>query len=71
VPVLAREHGICENTIYRWKSKYDVMEVSEAKRPREQEAENMRLKKLLADTMLYNAALKEVASNNINARCTH
>jgi putative transposase len=62
VPDLARQHGVCENTIYRWKSKYGGMEVSDAKRLRELEAENARLKKLLADTMLDNAALKEIAS---------
>jgi len=62
VPDLARQHGVCENTIYRWKSKYGGMEVSDAKRLRELEAENTRLKKLLADTMLDNAALKEIAS---------
>lgn len=62
VPDLARQHGVCENTLYRWKSKYGGMEVSEAKRLRELEAENARLKKLLADTMLDNAALKEIAS---------
>lgn len=61
VPDLARQHGVCENTIYRWKSRYGGMEVSEAKRLRELEAENARLKKLLADTMLDNAALKEIA----------
>lgn len=62
VPDIARQHGVCENTLYRWKSKYGGMEVSEAKRLRELEAENARLKKLLADTMLDNAALKEIAS---------
>ena len=62
IPDLARQHGVCENTLYRWKSKYGGMEVSEAKRLRELEAENARLKKLLADTMLDNAALKEIAS---------
>jgi len=60
VPDLAREHGVVENTIYRWKAKYGGMEVSEARRLRELEAENTKLKKLLADTMLDNAALKEI-----------
>jgi putative transposase len=59
-PDLARRHGVCENTIYRWKSKYGGMEVSEAKRLRELEAENTKLKRLLAETMLDNAALKEI-----------
>jgi putative transposase len=61
VPDLARRHGVCENTIYRWKSKFGGMEVSEAKRLRELEAENAKLKRLLADSMLDNAALKEIA----------
>jgi len=58
---LARRHGVSENTIYRWKSKYGGLEVSEAKRLKALEAENAKLKKLLADTMLDNAALKEIA----------
>ena len=61
VPDLSRRHGVSEQSIYRWKSKFGGMEVSEAKRLRELEAENSKLKKLLADTMLDNAALKEIA----------
>jgi putative transposase len=57
---LAREHGIAQNTLYRWKSKYGGMEVSEAKRLRELEAENARLKRLLAEAELDKAAMKEV-----------
>ena len=64
VPDLARRHGVAENSIYRWKSKYGGMEVSEAKRLREIQAENSKLKKLLAEAMLDNAALKEVLSKN-------
>jgi len=60
VPALSRRHGIAENTIYRWKSKFGGMEVSEAKRLRELEAENSKLKRLLAESMLDNAALKEL-----------
>ena len=48
VPDLARRHGVVENTFYRWKSKYGGMEISEAKRLREFEQENARLKRLLA-----------------------
>ena len=44
---LAREHGIAENTLYRWKSKFGGMEVSEVKRLQELEAENAKLKRLL------------------------
>ena len=60
VPDLSRRHGIVENTIYRWKSKYGGMEVSEAKRLRMLEAENAKLKKLLAEAELDKAALKEI-----------
>ena len=60
VPDLSRRHGIVENTIYRWKSKYGGMELSEAKRLRELELENARLKKLLAEAELDKAAMKEI-----------
>ena len=60
VPDLARRHGVAENTIYRWKSKFGGMEVSEAKRLRELEAENAKLKRLLAESELDKAAMKEV-----------
>lgn len=59
---LSRKHGVAKSSLQRWKSKYGGMEVSEAKRLRELEAENARLKKLLAETMLDNAALKDVVS---------
>ena len=59
---VVRKHGIAHSTFHRWKSKYGGMEVSEAKRLRELEAENAKLKKLLAETMLDNAALKDVVS---------
>jgi putative transposase len=57
---LARHHGAAENTIYRWKSKYGGMEVSDAKRLRALEAENAKLKRLYADAMLDNQALREI-----------
>ena len=57
---LCRRHGISEATFYNWKSKFGGMEVSEAKRLRALEGENARLKKLLADAMLDNAALKDL-----------
>jgi putative transposase len=57
---LARRHGIAENTLYRWKAKYGGLEVSEAKRLRELEHENARLKKLLAEAELDKAMLKDV-----------
>jgi putative transposase len=62
VPDLARRHGVVENTIYRWTSKFGGMEVSEAKRPRELEAENLKLKRLLAESELDKAALKEIVN---------
>lgn len=56
---LAREHGFAEGTIYTWKAKYGGMEVSAAKRLKELETENKKLKKLLAETMLEKVALKD------------
>jgi putative transposase len=57
---LCRRHGISEQTLYRWKSKYGGMEISEAKRLRRLEEENRRLKQMVADLSLDNQALKEV-----------
>lgn len=57
---LSRRHGVAENTVYRWKAKFGGMEVSEARRLRELEAENARLKRLLAEAELDKAALKEL-----------
>jgi len=59
---LIRKHGIANGTFYRWKSKYGGMDVSEAKRLRELEAENAKLKKLLAETLLDKTALEDVLS---------
>ena len=61
---VCRRHGISENTFYRWKSKYGGMTVSEAKRLRELDAENRKLKQLLGEAHLDNAALKELLSKN-------
>jgi putative transposase len=57
---LARKHGVSEATLYNWKAKYGGMDVSEAKRLRMVEDENRKLKKLLAESMLDNSALKEL-----------
>lgn len=57
-----RKHGIANGTFYRWKSKYGGMDVSEVKRLRELEAENAKLKKLLAETLLEKTALEDVVS---------
>jgi putative transposase len=57
---LCRKHGMSEATFYAWKSKFGGLEVSEAKRLRSLEDENTKLKRLLADAMLDNAALKDL-----------
>jgi putative transposase len=62
---LCRKHGISEATFYNWKSKYGGLEVSEAKRLRALEGENAKLKRLLADAMLDNAALKDLLTKNV------
>ena len=59
---LCRKHGISEATFYNWKSKFGGMNVSEARRLKQLEGENARLKKLLADSMLDSAALKDLLS---------
>ena len=59
---LARKHGISDATLYNWKAKYGGMDVSDAKRLRALEEENRKLKKLLAESMLDQAALKELLS---------
>jgi putative transposase len=53
-----RKHGVSDASIYKWKTKFGGIEVSEAKRLRTLEDENARLKRLLVDSMLDNAALK-------------
>jgi len=55
---LAREHGISSQTLYNWRAKYVGMEVSEAKRLKELEDENRRLKQMVADLSLDKEALK-------------
>ena len=57
---LCRKHGVSEMTFYAWKAQYGGLEVSEAKRLKELETENAKLKKLLAEAMLDNAALKDL-----------
>ena len=59
---LARRHGVSEATIYNWKAKYGGLEVSEARRLKELESENAKLKRLLADAMLDQAALTRRAA---------
>lgn len=57
---LCRKQGITEQTFYRWRGKYDGVQVSDVKRLRGLEDENRRLKKLVADLSLDNAMLKDV-----------
>ena len=57
---LCRKHGISDATFYKWRSKYGGMEVSEAKRLKQLEDENAKLKRLLADAMLDNVVLKDL-----------
>lgn len=59
---LVREHGISEQSFYRWKSKFGAVEYSEAKRLKDLEAENARLKMLLAEAELDKAMLRDVLS---------
>ena len=59
---LARKHGVSEATLYNWKAKFGGMDVSDARRLKALEDENGKLKRLLADAMLDNAALKDLLS---------
>ena len=57
---LCRQHGFSEASYYLWRSKFSGMSVPEAKRLKELETENIRLKKLLAEPMLENEVIKDV-----------
>ena len=59
---VCRRHGISDATFYNWKAMYGGLEVSQARRLKALEDENARLKKLLAEAMLDNAVLKDVAA---------
>jgi putative transposase len=59
---LSRKHGISRATLYKWRARYGGLEVSQARRLRILEDENVKLKKLLADAMLDNAMLKDIAA---------
>lgn len=61
---LCRKHGISEATLYNWRSKYGGLEVSDARRLRSLEEENRKLKKLLAESALDVATLKEMLAKN-------
>ena len=62
VEEICRQLGISNGTFYNWRSKYAGLEVNEAKRLRELESENNKLKKLLAEKLLENEAIKDVLS---------
>ena len=59
---VCRKHGISDATFYKWKAKYGGMQVSDARRLKALEDENAKLKKLLAEAMLDNAMLRDVAA---------
>jgi putative transposase len=59
---VCRKHGISGATFYKWKSKFGGMDVSEARRLKVLEDENAKLKRLLAEAMLDNAMLKDIAT---------
>ena len=59
---LCRKHGFSDASYYKWKAKFGGMDVSDAKRLKALEEENSKLKRLLADALLDNAALKDVVS---------
>jgi putative transposase len=59
---LCRKHGFSDASYYKWKAKFGGMDVCDAKRLRALEEENNKLKRLLADALLDNAALKDVVS---------
>ena len=62
---IVRENNVSEQTFYRWKSKYGGLDVSEAKRLKQLEDENRRLKEMVADLSLDNKILKDVISKNV------
>jgi putative transposase len=61
---LCRRHGISEQTLYRWKQKYDGLERTDVRRLKALEEENTRLKRLVAEQALDNQALKELLRKN-------
>ena len=62
---VCRRHGISSAMFYKWKAKYGGLEVSDAKRLKAMDDENRRLKKLLAEAMLDNAALRDLLGKNV------
>jgi len=68
VPEVVRKLGVTEQTYYRWKREYGGLRTDQAKRLKDLEKENARLKRLLADAELDKAILREAASKNFRAR---
>jgi putative transposase len=64
VPVVAKRHGVSEQTIYTWRKRFGGFAVSDVRRLRQIEAENARLKKLVAERDLEIEVMKEVAAKN-------
>jgi putative transposase len=62
---LGRKHGISDATFYKWRSEYGGMEVSEAKRLKQLEDDNAKLKKLLAEAMMDVSTLREMLGKNV------
>jgi len=67
---VCRKHGVSTATFYKWKAKFGGMDVSDAKRLKALEDENSKLKRMLADAMLDNVALKDLLGKNGDARRT-
>ncbi|MBD8633280.1 transposase [Oxalobacteraceae sp. CFBP 8755] len=63
---LCRKHNITEQTLFRWRNKYNGMTVPEARQLKDLEAENAKLKKVLAEQLLAIEGLKEIAGKNGN-----
>lgn len=66
---VCRKHGISDATFYKYKAKFGGMDVSDARKLKALDDENAKLKKFLAETMLDNAMLEDVAPKNGDARC--
>jgi putative transposase len=64
-PVACREAGISQQSYYRWRKEYGGLEIDQAKRMKDLERENVRLKRLVADLSLEKQVLKDVASGNL------
>ena len=64
VAAVAKRHGISEQTIYTWRKRFGALQANDVKRLRQLEAENARLKKLLAESMMDVATLREMLGKN-------